>query len=266
MKAPSPLGMSDDYLSRFGSLISSTSEFDMRSDPTLGGQLTVAAAGRITINYAPFDYIERQAKIVVVGIAPGAQQASNALCEARRQLLAGADRNTVLKAAKVYASFSGPMRSNLVAMLDYVGLNRWAGIATTAELWGARADLVHFTSALRYPVFVGGKNYSGAPSMARTPILRELLIRCLGEEATAMQDAVWVPLGPKAEEGLSVLVQEKMLLGARVLSGVPHPSGANAERIAYFLGRKEPAALSTKTSAEAIDAARDRLLMQIAAL
>ena len=45
-----------------------------------------------------------------------------------------------------------------------------------------------------------------------------------------------------------------------------HPSGANAERIAYFLGRKSRDQLSVKTNPDKIDAARTALLRQIAGL
>lgn len=45
--------------------------------------------------------------------------------------------------------------------------------------------------------------------------------------------------------------------------GMPHPSGANAERIAYFLGRKPKAALSAKTNADTIDAMKSQLLAQL---
>jgi hypothetical protein len=213
--------------------------------------------------YAPFDYIQRGARLAIVGITPGAQQAHNALVEARRQLIAGASHDTVLSAAKVFASFSGPMRANLVAMLDHVGMNRWLGLTSTADVWNARTDLVHFTSALRYPVYLKGQNYSGSPSMTATPVLRELLARCLGEEVSALPNAVWVPLGPKATEGMIWLVQQGLLPAERVLAGLPHPSGANAERIAYFLGRKDRALLSAKTAPDGIDAARARLSAQI---
>jgi hypothetical protein len=151
-------------------------------------------------------------------------------------------------------------------MLDHVGLNRWLGVTSTAEVWNARTDLVHFTSALRYPVYLRGKNYSGSPSMTAIPILRELLRRGLGEEAETLPHAVWVPLGPKATEGMIWLAQQGLLPPERVLIGLPHPSGANAERIAYFLGRKKRALLSTKTSPENLDAAHARLSAQIAAL
>jgi hypothetical protein len=90
----------------------------------MNGRLVFASEGELSISYAPFDYITPRAKVVIVGITPGAQQAANALAEARRQLLAGSTAEAALKAAKVFASFSGPRRTNLVAMLDYIGLNK----------------------------------------------------------------------------------------------------------------------------------------------
>jgi hypothetical protein len=50
---------------------------------------------------------------------------------------------------------------------------------------------------------------------------------------------------------------------ARILAGLPHPSGANAERIAYFLGRKPRESLSRVTDPDALDAAKARLLAQV---
>ena len=258
--------MSTDLLQRYSDIIIGASEHELRSDPSLGGRLVLTSEGEITISYAPFDYITSNAKIAIVGITPGAQQATNALIKARQQMIAGESIETALKSAKVYASFSGPMRANLVSMLDYIGLNRWVGVATCANLWDESAELVHFTSALRYPVFVGRKNYSGAPSMSRNPVLRDLVTNYLAEEAAMLPEAVWVPLGPRAQEGLNVLITTKVLSENRVLSGLPHPSGANAERIAYFLGRKQRNALSAKTSAETIDRARERLFEQVSQL
>lgn len=258
--------MSAELLRQYSETIIRASDHDLRSDPTIGGRLVMATDGELSISYAPFDYIAPQARLVIVGITPGAQQAANALAEARRQLLAGASAETALKAAKVYASFSGPMRTNLISMLDHIGLNRLAGVNSTADLWVGSAECVHFTSALRYPVFVGVENYSGSPSMTRTPILRALITDCLAKEAAKLSEAIWVPLGPKPEEAIGLLVTSKLLAADQVLSGLPHPSGANAERIAYFLGRKNRADLSTKTSPDTIDRARDRLAQQVARL
>jgi hypothetical protein len=52
----------------------------------------------------------------------------------------------------------GQLRNNLVAMLDHIGLNSRIGVSSNLELWSTSNHLVHFTSGLRYPVLVNGKN------------------------------------------------------------------------------------------------------------
>ncbi|MGY4500540.1 hypothetical protein ACVWYH_004471 [Bradyrhizobium sp. GM24.11] len=153
-----------------------------------------------------------------------------------------------------------------MAMLDHIGLAGWLGLGSTAELWTTQSDLVHFTSAIRYPVFINGENYSGSPSMVTTPLLRQALLQYLAAEVSALPNAVWVPLGPKVSEGLALLVKRGLLSADRLLIGLPHPSGANAERISYFLGGKDRALLSAKTAPDAIDAHRAALCDLVAKL
>ena len=217
----------------------------------------------IDIAYAPFDHVNPSARIAIVGITPGRQQMGNALRECHKHLRAGAAPHEALEAAKVFASFSGPMRSNLVAMLDDIGVHRLIGLDSTARLWSDRSDLAHFTSALRYPVFVDGKNYSGSPDMTRIPVMRGQLDSCLAAEMRALPHAVFVPLGPKVSAALELAAESAGVDQARILSGLPHPSGASAERIAYFLGRKPRAALSSKTNPDKIDEARASIVHKI---
>ncbi len=99
------------YLARFADTIRASSEKAIRADVTLGGQLLLDRLGDLAVSYAPLEHIQHGARVVIVGITPGAQQAANALCEARRRLLAGDDHPEVLAATKVFASFSGPMRA-----------------------------------------------------------------------------------------------------------------------------------------------------------
>ena len=102
--------------------------------------------------------------------------------------------------------------------------------------------------------------------MTGSPPLLRMLDECLREEAAALPGAVWIPLGPKAAAGVLHLVQSGALDPARVLAGLPHPSGANAERIAYFVGRKLRGALSMKTDPDTLDAARTHLVNLAAGL
>jgi hypothetical protein len=217
--------------------------------------------------YIPFDYVNPAARVAVVGITPGFVQWKNAVREARRQLALGAPEQELLRAAKYGGAFSGAIRPNLVALLDDVGLQRWLGIASCASLFGEHADLMHVTAVLRHPIFVAGKNYNGAsPNMVTTPLLQAHMLDYFASEAQALPDAVWVPLGPKVGQALSWLARRGVLDEARILHGIPHPSGANAERIAYFLGRKDKAALSSRTNGSQIDADRAALRQKMTGL
>ena len=231
----------------------------------------LARAGTVSAHYIPFDYVNRDARLVLVGISPGFVQWKNAVREARRYLAHGAAQDAplddVLRAAKYTGAFSGAIRPNLVALLDHVGLQRWLGIASCASLFGEHAHLMHVTAVLRHPVFVAAKNYNGAsPNMLTTPLLQAQLLDYFAAEAGALPDAVYVPLGPKVGLALDWLAARGVLDAGRILHGIPHPSGANAERIAYFLGRKDKAALSRQTNGAQIDADRLALRAKMAAL
>lgn len=221
----------------------------------------------LRVQYAPFDHVNRDAKIVIVGMTPGLFQARQALLAARNALRGGKSNLEAARAAKVHASFSGePMRGNLVAMLDLVGVAKWLGIESTAQLWSDKQQLVHFTSALRYPVFLDGANWSGTPDMVRTPLLRNQLERHAGQELADLRDALIVPLGPKVSAAMIHVAQETGLSRDQILDGLPHPSGANAERISFFLGRKSDEDCSVKTNTNAISAARANLVEKLDAI
>lgn len=102
--------------------------------------------------------------------------------------------------------------------------------------------------------------------MIRSPLLRNQLISYFGEQLRALPNAVYVPLGDKVAEALYFLANEGMLGRSRILDGLPHPSGANAERIAYFLGRKDRKALSAKTNPEKLEKVRDQLMHRVVSL
>lgn len=227
----------------------------------------LARSGAVSARYTPFDYVNRTARVVLVGITPGFVQWKNAVRAARAGMAAGLPDEDVLRAAKYTGAFSGAIRPNLVALLDHVGLQRWLGIASCATLFGADACLMHVTGVLRHAIFVGEKNYSGAtPNMLTHPLLQDQLLTYFAEDAAALKEAAWVPFGPKVGLALDWLAARGVLDGSRILHGLPHPSGLNAERIAYFLGRKENHTLSSRTNGARIDAERAALIARVQAL
>lgn len=219
--------------------------------------------GQLACYYTPFDIVNTKAKVVLVGITPGFTQWRNAVIEAQKQLAQGANSEQALKAAKASAAFSGPMRPNLIALLDRIGLHDWLGLPGTSSLFGSNSHLVQSTSIIRHATMVDNENYSGNPDMTRSPFLQDLMLKYFAAEASSLQDAVFIPLGPAVGKGLAWLAARGDIDPRRILSGLPHPSGANAERIAYFVGSKPKDALSTKTNAQMLDEARLRLVAQV---
>jgi hypothetical protein len=137
--------------------------------------------------------------------------------------------------AKHDASFAGTMRSNLCSMLDEIGLPTALGISRSIELFGAHCSLLHSTSAIRYPVFVTGQNYTGHnPPLLKHPLLRQFVENVLGPELRSVPDALLVPLGTAVEEALAFLASIGVVRLERCLLGFPHPSGAYAGRIGRF--------------------------------
>ncbi len=70
----------------------------------------------IEIYYAPFDYINSKAKIMIVGITPGLQQ--------MLQSFEVINQGKSLKEVKDLSSFKGSMRTTLVKYLDKLKVNK----------------------------------------------------------------------------------------------------------------------------------------------
>lgn len=220
----------------------------------------------ISVEYAPFDYVNKSAKLAIFGITPGRHQADVASRMAREAIELGRSDEDTLRLAKQAASFSGPMRANLVDILNHLNIDKLIGVGCSSEIFNENCELAHFNSVLRYPVFVDGKNYSGrSPRMLRHPVLKRMIDDILIDELQQLGDnTLLIPLGASVEEALNYAVEKSDVPGQLVVKGLPHPSGANIERIKYFLGLKSREELSVKVNPEKIDRGRDMALQSIA--
>ncbi|CAM3704909.1 hypothetical protein [Polynucleobacter antarcticus] len=258
--------MTTELFDRYASIIRDLKEGDLVDVNSLPISLQIDRDASLTAYYPPFDYVNTRAKIVLVGVTPGFTQARNALIAARNGLKAGESHGAALMAAKQVGAFSGSLRPNLVAMLDYLKLNQWLGVSTCDELFANASHLVQTTSVLRFPVFINDANYNGTPNMTKHPMLQKMLKEYFVQEVKMLGDAIFIPLGPTVSEAMSWLGSQGLIDVSRVFDGIPHPSGANAERIAYFLGKKQRSDLSSKTNPEKIDQAKAELQKKISGL
>ena len=195
--------------------------------------------GAIKVVWAPSEHINNDARIAIVGLTPGWQQAKIAYKSAQQALKNGYSYSDACKRAKGEAAFAGTMRRNLVLMLDEIGVAHFLGIDSTVNFFGGPHPNLHTTSALRYPVFHNDKNYKGhAPDPLKNDYLRTMIETLLIEELMTISPALVIPLGKAANEcvryALSVCQADIFLL-----DNFPHPSGANAHRVRQFKEQKK---------------------------
>ena len=190
--------------------------------------------GKVVVYYAPVEWRNPEARLAIVGVTPGFTQMEIAVRVARRELLAGADPDTACRRAKYAACFAGPMRQNLVSMLDGLKLSEFLGCAAEA-LFTTSSHLLHATSAVCFPVFVNGQNYTGSrPRLIRSGFLMKYVREKLAPELASLRRAALLPLWKAVEEALQVLEAEGLIPAGRTLYGFPHPSGANGHRTRQY--------------------------------
>lgn len=198
---------------------------------------------RITVFYAPFDYLNQAARVVLVGVTPGPTQMLASYEIVRDALQASRTHQDALQMVKARASFKG-MRRDLARWLDDLNLAAVLGLRSCSELFeDTHRALLHTTSAVRYPVFVRSRdgslrNYSGRnPQFETHPWLCEMVETVLAAELSALPATIVVPLGA-ASSAITQLCDLGVLNPARCLLGLPHPSPASAFRERYFQAAK----------------------------
>jgi len=190
----------------------------------------------LAMYYAPHnEYINTNAQVVIVGITPGWGQMKAAFNRVVELLDKGDNKEEILKQAKIAASFSGQMRTNLITMLNQCGLAEVLGIQTTAQLFTTSRSLLHTTSIIRYPVFCHGKNYTGhTPPIKKSKMLSRYAYEIFPEELkTLKKNALIIPLG-KISEQITRSIRDDLEKNHTYLFGFPHPSGANGHRLRQF--------------------------------
>ena len=184
----------------------------------------------IEIYFAPFDYINSKAKIVIVGITPGLQQ--------MLQSYEVINQGKSLKEVKDLSSFKGSMRTGLIKYLDELKINDILKIKSCESLFNKNSRYLHTTSLVKYPVFDKGKNYSGA-NILKKKILLDFIEKNFLEELKTLKKSIIIPLGNTVSSTIEILNNKYNLKLRCFLKGFPHPSGANARKNIQFKENKK---------------------------
>ena len=183
----------------------------------------------IEIYYAPFDYINSKAKIMIVGITPGLQQ--------MLQSFEAVNEGRSLKEVKDLSSFKGSMRTTLIKYLDALNINKKLKIKSCESLFNINSKYLHSTSLIKYPVFDKGRNYSGS-GLLKKKILLDFLEVHFVKELKKLDKTIIVPLGNTVSSTIDYLNNEFKLNLKCFLKGFPHPSGLNVRKDIQFKENK----------------------------
>ena len=201
----------------------------------------LAKDGNIEIYYCTHnEYLNKHAKIFIIGITPGFQQMNKSIAVARRCLKENLSIDEVSYICKREARFFGVLRNNLIQMLDYLDLNNMLDLESCEELFEDKDFLLHTTSLIPYAVFINEKNYTGhSPKIMKNKLLTSFLEEYFKPQAEVLENALIVPLGKGVEEILWEYTRARIFKESNVLFGFPHPSGANGHRIHQLNSNKD---------------------------
>ena len=198
--------------------------------------LRTGFSGKYSTFYSPFDWVNEQADVIIVGITPGNRQALEALQTFRKMILAGSSVDDAAEAAKQSASFKGGMRTLGARLMDHFQLNKLFGLQSTIELFTTSHIRTHYTSVLKYPTLKNFKNYSGHARILTEPFLRNQIFASLPAELNQLPNAWIVPFGSTALSVLQEIVSAGQLDASRILGGILHPGGQQWNRYKVQLG------------------------------
>lgn len=199
--------------------------------------------------YIPFEFVNRAARLVIVGITPGPNQITEAYRTAQAKLRDGAGEEVVLREAKRAGSFgSSTMRPNLIKMLDAFGFPDLLGLGSCAALWEEEFGLLHATSVVPHAAFRNGKPFAGSFSdIQRSEVFRrgfeEHFVPSL---ASLPRTALYLALGPTPLEALKHCATCGHLGHDQIVGALAHPSSSGGSAVDVYLGRKELEDLTAK--------------------
>jgi hypothetical protein len=197
----------------------------------------IRSYGEFDLCYAPFEYVKYGASVVIVGITPGWSQMRESFEIAQRQLASGADYESVLREVDRDVKFSGGIRRRLVSWPYELGLPELMQIPTCDVFFGARSELAHTTSVIRYALFFKRERYSGyKPVRLRDLPFLEESSSSLRSELQANANAIVVPMGSAVSEVLELYIANGTISREQVRLGFPHASmggGANERQLRF---------------------------------
>jgi hypothetical protein len=224
--------MQTDMFDRFAVQIKNLTP-GVSTDPSMA----IATEEPYALYYAPFEYINPSAKLVLVGITPGPTQLKLAYETARDLLVQGLPKQELLAKVKKAAGFGGQMRRRLQKMLDYFRIPELLGIEYSASLWAEHWYLTQLTSIIPYAAFKRGKPFNGKfDEVVSHRLLFECFRDCfISELKNLPSNALYLAVGRTPLDGLNWCIKEGVIGSLQVIGRLAHPSPQSGSAVPYFI-------------------------------
>jgi len=209
-------------------------------------QFLLGKERKYSLQYVPFEHVNKAAKLVIVGITPGPNQIGEAYDAAQEMIKAGKTAEQAQIEVKKLGAFStDTMRPNLVKMLNHFGFDRILGIGDVNSLWRSNAHLLHSTSVVPHAAFYETrakgkltiKPFAGdLDEVLACKIFRDCFESCFLPSLTEINpDAMYIGLGKCPEQALAYAVKQSLLREEQVLGAFSHPSTNGGSSVGYYL-------------------------------
>ncbi|VVN73277.1 hypothetical protein [Pseudomonas fluorescens] len=208
-------------------------------------ELVIETKGRDILRYIPFEHVNANAKLVIVGITPGPKQLRLAYGEVQRLMAAGISTATLLHEVKKLGAFGGSaMRPNLLRYLRHFQFDKILRITDVESLWDENAGLFHGTSVIPHAAFTttsrGESMFAGSfDYVMASPLFRKCFLDCfvstLGE---INPEALYIGLGDCPGDALQWCVENGYLQARQYLGTFCHPSTSGGSAPSVYIRDK----------------------------
>ena len=201
-------------------------------------EFSLGKEGKYSLQYIPFEHVNLEAKLVIVGITPGNNQLDLAYQTAQELLKSGRPVDEILVEVKKAGAFGGKsMKPYLLKMLRHFQFEKLLGIDDVESLWDANAGLLHSTSVVPHAAFKDGERFNGGfDEIMASPLLEKCFLDCFVPSVREItRKALFVALGPCPKAALDWCIREGALRQEQVLGSFCHPSSAGGSTTRYYL-------------------------------
>jgi hypothetical protein len=232
--------MRDNYL-KLVSRLSNEGTKAVSADPII-----IDEDPRYRVQYIPFEYVNIDARLVMVGITPGNNQIDGTYATLNQRATSGEAKEDILRAIKRDNSFGGKgMKPNLRKMMRHFKFEKFVGVSDVEELWGKSHHLFQASSVVPNAAFKSAKKdgvqvwkmFPGSfEEVMGVQMLRQQFENAFAPSVRSMNpQALYVGLEPTPNDALQYCVDKGYIRQDQFLGSLAHPSSSNGSQVGYYL-------------------------------